>query len=118
SLMRFDTANNQLSATILLGLSPVAFAIRADGLGYVTGAGISTIGVIDTLKNSVSADVDFPECANVQCVALGLAPSADGKLVYVVNSTSNNVLVIDADKNQVASTIDVGKGPRSIAISR
>lgn len=46
----------------------------------------------------------------------GVAVTPDGKKVYVANAFSNNVSVIDAEKNKVTATIPVGLNPNGFGI--
>ena len=50
-------------------------------------------------------------------IAVALASSAHAQRVFVSNEKGGDVTVIDAQKNQVISTIPVGKRPRGIRIS-
>ena len=45
-----------------------------------------------------------------------LAISADGKTLYTANGRSNDVSVIDLDRQQVTFKIGVGRGPWGIAV--
>jgi len=46
----------------------------------------------------------------------GWARSPDGSKVYVANSASNNVLVIDTATNTVIATIPVGSHPVALGL--
>jgi YVTN family beta-propeller protein len=47
----------------------------------------------------------------------GVAITPNGEFAYVVNSTSNNVSVIDTTSNAVVATVTVGANPPEIAIT-
>jgi YVTN family beta-propeller protein len=66
--------------------------------------------VIDTDTNALVATV------GVRTAPVGVATTADGKHVYVTNSGSGTVSVIDAATNKVVVEVAAGKEPFGIAI--
>lgn len=48
---------------------------------------------------------------------LGIAIAGDGSRVYVANSASDTVAVIDGTSNQVVATVDAGKSPHDVAVA-
>ena len=42
--------------------------------------------------------------------------SSDGRLIYVANQDSNDLLVFDATTLQIVSSLRIGDGPRGIAV--
>lgn len=65
--------------------------------------------------------IDLQEMKVVQTIESGLAPhgvvvSKDGKFVYVTNSLSNNLSIIDADNGKVIAKISVGRMPNGVSL--
>ena len=54
---------------------------------------------------------------NVKPHPKGIAVNAAGTRVYVVNSGSNNISVIDTTSNTVINTINVGEEPGYLAVN-
>ena len=106
-----DTATNTVSATIPVGVVPIAVAVTPDGSKvYVTNTNSFTVSVIDTATNTVSATIPlgpFPE---------GVAVSPDGTKVYVA-VFFNTVSVIDTATNTVSATVPVGVEPIGVAVT-
>ena len=63
--------------------------------------GITTVSVIDTATNNVTATV------TVGNNPFGVAVTPDGTKVYVANRVSNNVSVIDTATNNVTATVNM-----------
>jgi len=61
--------------------------------------------VLDTVSRRVVARIPVGQGPH------GIAFTADGKHVYVTNSDSNDVSVIDIATHKVIETIAVGKAP-------
>jgi YVTN family beta-propeller protein len=75
---------------------------------YVANSGSfnpSTVSVIDTATNTVSATVP------VGLGPVGVAVKPDSGKVYVANEGANTVSVIDTATNTVIATIPVGNAP-------
>jgi YVTN family beta-propeller protein len=94
-----------LCATLALGLGLIASPAEAAPFAYLTSG-----SVIDTATNPPSVVATIP----VGSVPLAVAVSPDGKHVYVANSGSNNVSVIDTATNTLEVTVPVGSGPRAV----
>ena len=87
----------------LLGCAPTT--------AYIPNSLDSTVSVIDTASNTVTATIP------VGTFPFGVAVSPDGRTVYVVNSLSNNVSVIAAASNTViGSPIAVGNQPGAFGV--
>src|SRR5262249_50781347 len=81
-------------------------AVTPDGSRvYVANQGSSSVSVINTATNTVTATV------GVGHLPFGVAVTPDGKLIYVVNSSTHNVSVIDTATNTVTTTVAVGSAP-------
>src|SRR5215831_9019994 len=72
---------------------------------YITNRSSSTVSVIDTATDTVSATIP------VGLTPDGVAVSPDGSKVYVTNASSNTVSVIDTATNTISATIPVGLPP-------
>jgi len=93
-----DTATNTVIATIPVGIGPRGVAV--------------TPSVIATATNTVIATIPLGGESN------GVAVTPDGRKVYVANSGSNNVFVIDTATNAViGSPIPVGLFPFGVAVT-
>jgi YVTN family beta-propeller protein len=68
---------------------------------YITNFGGTSVSVIDTATNAVTATIP------VGNGPFAVAVSPDGSKVYVTNTGSNNVSVIDTATNTVIATIPV-----------
>jgi YVTN family beta-propeller protein len=98
-----DTATNQVTAIIPVGVDPVAVKITPAGTKvYVSNWGNDTVSVIDTAMSQVIATVSVGRNPGSMVV------TPDGTKVYVMNNGSGTVSVIDTKINQVIATIFVG----------
>ena len=123
-----DTLNPSVSQTITVGIAPtnlVASPVRsrADVANrlYVSNRTSGTVSVINTLTNTVIDTI--PATTTIDAIKVGSRPesitiNADGTRVYVANSGSNNVSVIDTTSMNVIKTIAVGANPRGIAFAQ
>ena len=110
--------NNQVGHKFIkvLGMSVLTLLMLVNIVGaapfaYITNYAYSSVSVIDTATNSVTAIVD------VGHDPVGVAVSSDEKKVYVTNEGSDNVSVIDAATNKVSATVDVGNDPWGVAVT-
>jgi YVTN family beta-propeller protein len=109
-----DATTDAVIATVAVGSSPnYAFFDGKLQRLLVTNPGSNTLSVIN-------ADPVSPVYLTVTTVNVGTAPSsvtalADGTKIYVANTTSNNVTVINSTGLAVTSTIPVGTTPVWIA---
>ena len=113
-----DTATNIVIATINVDINVArglcGITVSPDGTKlYVTNNGyaISTLYVIDTTTNTVTARV------KVGIRPHGVAISPDGTKVYVTNIDSGTVSVVDTVTNTVKDTINVGKAPYGVSVT-
>ncbi len=97
-----DTATNNITATIPVGIDPFGVAVTQDGSKVYVANNISnTVSVIDTSTNNVTATVP------VGNHPFGVAVTPDGTKVYVANKFDNTTSVIDTVTNTVISTVPV-----------
>ena len=99
-----DTASNNVTATIRVGMFPVGVAVAPDGtLVYVANFAGGTISVVDTSTNTVTntfslGNRSFPTM---------LAITPDGNNLYVVNQGRRTVSVVSTVTGSVVATIPV-----------
>jgi YVTN family beta-propeller protein len=78
---------------------------------YITNSGSTTVSVIDTATNKVTATV------NVGSNPYGVAVNPKGTKVYVASDVNDAVSVIDTATNKVTATVPVGSDPWGIAVN-
>jgi YVTN family beta-propeller protein len=84
-----DTANNNVAATVPVGINPLGIAVTPDGTrAYVTNFGANTVSVIDAASNTVVATVP------VGNLPAAVVVTPDGQLAYVTNNGATTVSVI------------------------
>lgn len=117
-LVRIDTARESVAGSITLDSEPVNIAFSPDGsTGYATTMGISSLAVFDPAAATLRERIALPECLNIRCGAFGVTVSADGKLVYVADPSSNQVHVVNAESRTVSASVRIDGAPRSLALS-
>jgi len=94
----------------LLVLLPVGVWAQAPQ-AYITNRDDSTVSVIDTASNTVTATVTVGGSPN------GVAVTPDGAHVYVANGSDGTVSVIATATNTVSATVTVGVDPISVAVT-
>ena len=81
-------------------------------LAYVSNEGSNCVTVIDKQEDLVVGTIAVGEAPR------GIAASSDGTRIFVANSRSNSISVIDTSVNRVSTTIDnLGYSPEEIALS-
>ncbi|MDQ1274796.1 MAG: hypothetical protein QG610_368, partial [Euryarchaeota archaeon] len=112
-----NTENNNLTATVPVGINPIGVAVSPDGKNvYVTNAHYDhrgSVSVIDTAINKVIAIVDIGD----KYSPCGIAITPDGKKLYVANRDISGVSVIDISTKTVTAAVPVGKWPMGVASS-
>ena len=108
-------------------------AITSDGRrGYVLYAGSSKLVVFDLEENVMLAeltagrggvkfgkflgDVAAGKYYNVAAASTTIVFGPDEKFVYVLNTNSNDVTIVDAETNQIVETIGVGGDVRRMTL--
>ncbi len=105
SVSAIATLNNVITATIQVGVNPVALAETPDGTKlYAVNQGDGTVTAINTVDKSVH-----------QTIPTGATPvwavaRSDSHRVYVLNSGSGTVSAIDTFSDTVVGTASVGAG--------
>lgn len=124
-----DTAKNVVMKTVDVGLHPSGMALSPEGdRVYVTNANSDTVSVIDTASDTVvktlGVQLDAKAEGNPGRVILGsspnaVAPSPDGRTLYVANAAENTVAVLDPERdahNAVLGLIPTGWYPTALAV--
>ena len=117
-----NTATNRVIATIPVGVYSTGIAAAPDGtLVYVANAGPerpgigtcdpSTVSVIDTAENQVTATIPVGRGAH------RLAVTPNGAFLYVANGCSQTVSVISTATNAVTATIQTNTNATEVAIT-
>ena len=121
--------NQDTGVSTQTGNSPAGVVASPDGTRvYVANTGSNTVSVFNTATGQL-IDTN-PNVAGTQSISVGSSPSAlaisaDGKRLYVANTGSNSVSVIDTITNKridanpsiFAVDIAVGSLPSALAIS-
>jgi YVTN family beta-propeller protein len=116
SVFVLDTTTNAIGASpIAVGSLTAGIAITPDGKHvYVASQYTSTVSVIDTDTDTVSATIPFPSGSTLQNIAI----TPDGRRAYVTAQAASAVFAIDTSTNTMLGTaIDVGSSPFGIAVS-
>lgn len=104
------------SLLLIVGLAPAALAAPyAYVVNPCTSSSGCNNGTVSVVNAATDATVGSPIA--VGNLPYGVATSPDGSHVYVTNSGSNSVSVIDAATNSVVATVNVGTSPYGVAIS-
>ena len=115
-----DTAKRVQTATVKVGRNPQGVALSADGSRlYVTNSGgdpkmPGSLGIYTTADRA-----QVGPAITVGAGPVGVGASVDG-LVFVANSNSNSVTVVQDAGNPpaVVATLQVGPNPRAVAVHR
>jgi YVTN family beta-propeller protein len=112
------TGTNAVGASVPLGISPT-FGYLDPILNrlYVTNTGDNTVSVFDVSNVVLTANPAIPTLATVNVGSRPVSVTAlpNGLSVYVANSTSNDVSVVNSRSLSVVTTIPVGQGPVFVA---
>jgi uncharacterized repeat protein (TIGR01451 family) len=110
------TATNTEVTRIAVGNNPAGIVLTPDGaFAYVVNNQSQNVSVINTATNT-EIDVDGNPGNGITRIpvgagAIGVAVTPDGAFVYVANSSSDNVSVINTATNTVTDTVPVGDNP-------
>jgi len=99
---------NVFCLACLLGMALLAVPAQAKQFAYVTNSGSSSVSVIDTATNTVTATVGV----GGRPVAVAITPN--GARAYVANSNSNSVSVINTATNTAIATVGVESFPQGL----
>jgi YVTN family beta-propeller protein len=114
-----DTKTMRVLATILTTPRPRSVLLSSSGhRGYVTGEFGAAITVFSTTDYKVLKTIALGEPQS-SVRPMGLAASADGRLLYVTTGRAGTLLEVDPESARIVRTIaDVGKRPWGVALSR
>ena len=86
-------------------------ASQAVPYAYITNSGGTTVSVIDTSTNKITATVDIGSSP------YGVAVNPAGTKVYVASDGSDTVSVIDTATNKITATVPIGSHPWGVAVN-
>ena len=113
-----DVFLNSTAPTVNLGQSSAAdFSLQAAGKINVVADVVATGRLTMAAQTGINAVESVAATIGVGIGPTGSAVSADGSRVFIANTLSNNVSVIDTANNTVLVTIPVGNAPAGIAVS-
>ena len=117
-----NTATDAIAATIPVGTYPTGVAVSPNGADVYVANGNYTVSVISTATDKVTATIQNGTLPSgpygpVYATNDEVAVSPDGSVVYVTNSNSNTVSVIDTATNTIIATIPTGSNPRGVLVS-
>ncbi|HEY4899572.1 MAG TPA: YncE family protein [Terriglobales bacterium] len=113
-----NTTTNTIGASVPLGVGPTyAFLDTHLNRLYVTNTGGNSVSVFDVSNVILTANPAIPTLAtlNVGSAPVSVTALPNGLSVYVANSISNDVSVVNSTNLSVVTTIPVGQGPVFIA---
>src|SRR5271157_4943879 len=98
----FDTSSNSITTTISGGTNPNTILVNSAGsYAYVVNA--QSIGIISLSSNTIVGTIPVPGSANLNYAVI----SADGTRLYVDDSSTSYVNVIDLIQKTVIAKINV-----------
>jgi YVTN family beta-propeller protein len=107
-----DAKTDSVTGTLnLFGISPGNAVASPDGSKIYVGGDVNS-GAVDVIDTKTAAVSYF----NSGDFTFGLAVHPDGSRLYLT-SLSPDVVVVDLSSNTVTGTINVGNGPRDVAIN-
>jgi YVTN family beta-propeller protein len=111
----FDASSApKLTATIPVGKEPRELCVAPDGNhAYIMNRADNSVSVIDLQTLKATATITHSRLKKPEGCAVG----RDSSKVYVASSEENAVVIVSADNNQVAKTVEVGKNPRRVAVA-
>ena len=112
-VLRFDTAENRVVASIPMPLPPLGLALSADGkqLFVACAAPESKVCVVDVAKNAVAGS--FP----AGHTAMAPVPSPDGRTLYVCNRFNDEVSFLDLATQKERLHVKVQREPVAAALT-
>jgi YVTN family beta-propeller protein len=109
----YKTETRRLVANLPLGIKPEHFCFKADGGElFITGEGMDAVVVADP---SYTPEIGKTVLAGHSPGAM--AASASPEYLFVANSKSGDVSILDIENSEVIAVTPVGSGPGYIAIT-
>ncbi len=112
------TGTDVIGGSVPLGVSPsYAYLDSVLNLLYVTNTGSNSVSVFDVSNVILSAVPPIPTLGtvNVGSGPVSVTALPNGLSVYVANSISNDVSVVNSNNLSVVATVPVGQSPVFIA---
>lgn len=114
-----DPSTQSLAASVVVGPAPQQIAFAYKGIAgpnaYVTVAGTNEVMVVGVDR---SGELKILEKIAVGDRPNGIWANAQGTRVFVVHEGSNDLRVIDTSTSQVIATVQVGRKPIRVVVSR
>jgi YVTN family beta-propeller protein len=113
-----NTTTYAIGGTVPLGISPTyGYLDTVLNRLYVTNTGSNTVTVFDVSNVVLAANPPITTLAtvNVGSAPVSVAALPNGLSVYVANSVSNDVSVVNSNNLTVVATVSVGQVPKFIA---
>jgi YVTN family beta-propeller protein len=115
-IIDLDTRNEIDDSPISMRSAPRGMAIANNKL-YVAEERKNAVSLIDIDPNSPSRWQKFQYSIPVQDSPLDVAESPDGQHIYVINSGSATISIINTSSDTVVNTLSVGNNPYGMAVS-
>ena len=115
-----DLQNRKLLKNIKVGNRPRRFALAADGKElWVSNELGASVTVLSTADQKLLGTVEFkvPGMRASDITPVGLAPSADGRTVWVGLGRANHVAFVDAATRKQTELVLVGKRAWNVALN-
>ena len=113
SVSAFNAGTYAKLATITVGTSPRALAVRTNGEVWVTNKASATISVIDSASLAVARTITLPFASQ----PFGIVADPTGNSMYVALEGLGRVLKLDAATGSVLATVDVGSNVRHLSLT-
>ena len=113
-----NATTNTVGASVPLGVSPTyGYLDSVLNRLYVTNTGSNSVSVFDVSNVVLTANPAIPTLAtvNVGTAPVSVTALPNGLSVYVANSLSNDVSVVNSTNLSVVTTVAVGQNPMFIA---
>jgi YVTN family beta-propeller protein len=113
-LVAMDIAQRSVAWSVALGGNPQGIVLSADGrLAYIPEASASRVAIVDTRAHQVVGTM----AVGVGPQAIAVDPSGGLHWLFVANTNSNSLTVLDADTQRTRTTLAVGQEPVSVAVA-
>lgn len=110
-----DTTSLKLVTTFDAGPRPRSTGFLPDSSrAYVSAENGSSVIVADAMNHKVIQTIRL---AGEMVRPMGIAPSADGRYVFVSTGRGKSVVIIDTATNEATGAVEVGERPWGIAVS-
>ncbi len=112
-LSLYETAGGQLLVTLPLALSPRNFCLNTDGGQlFLTGEGMDGVAIVSPYQTQVAETILAGHTPGSMAVT-----TSQPEYLFVANSQSGDVSVIDVQSRRLVAQVPVGEDPAAIAIT-